>query len=629
MRSFRAALAAAILLGLNLGANLLSAQGLEYIKANYTKYEYRVAMRDGKRLFTGVYVPKDQSKKYPILMNRTPYSVAPYGADLYKTDIAPNAILAKDGYIVVYQDVRGRNWSEGEFINMTPHKAKKAGPRDVDESTDTYDTIDWLVKNIPNNNGRVATWGISYPGFYAAAGMIDAHPAHKLASPQAPITDWFTGDDFHHNGALYLPHAFNFLAVFGQPRPEPTYQKRDPYDHKTPDGYKFFLDMGPLYNANERYLKNNVAFWTDITKHPNYDEFWQSRNIRPHLKNIQPDVLTIGGWFDAENLYGALQVFKNVEKQGFAKSNRIVMGPWYHGEWSRGEGKQLGDIPFNAKTTEWYQSNVEAPHFKHVLKDGPDPKLAKATVFESGSNVWRHYETWPPRGAAAKRLYLHANGKLSFEAPKEGREAYDEYPSDPSKPVPVVPQIANRMTREHMVMDQRHASTRPDVLTYVSEVLEEDLVLAGSVAPNIFFSTTGSDADVVVKLIDVFPNDFPNPEPNPTGVQMGAYQMMVRGDVFRARFRESYSTPKAFTPGKVEKVGWNLPDVNHCFRRGHRVMVQVQSSWFPLVDRNPQKFVPNIYEARESDFQKASHRVWRGGENASFIGVEVLPPSLN
>lgn len=625
MRSFRAASAAALLLSVQ----ILGAQGLEYVKANYTKYEYRVAMRDGKRLFTSVYVPKDASKKYPILLNRTPYSVSPYGADQYKIDIAPNAILAKDGYIVVYQDVRGRNWSEGDFINMTPHKPKKAGPQDVDESSDTYDTIDWLVKNIPNNNGRVATWGISYPGFYTAAGMIDAHPAHKLASPQAPITDWFTGDDFHHNGALYLPHAFNFLAVFGQPRPEPTYQKRDPYDHKTPDGYKFFLDMGPLYNANERYLKNNVAFWTDITKHPNYDEFWQSRNIRPHLKSIQPDVLTIGGWFDAENLYGALQVFKNVEKQGYAKSNRIVMGPWYHGEWSRGEGKQLGDIPFNAKTTEWYQTNIEAPYFKHVLKDGPDPKLAKATVFESGSNVWRQYESWPPKGVVAKQLYFHANGKLSFDAPKEGRDAFDEYPSDPSKPVPVVPQIANRMTREHMVMDQRHASTRPDVLTYVSEVLEEDVVVAGNVVPNIFFSTSGTDSDVVVKLIDVFPNDFPNPEPNPTGVQMGAYQMMVRGDVFRARFRESFATPKPFTPGKVEKVAWNLPDVNHCFRRGHRIMVQVQSTWFPLVDRNPQKFVPNIYEAREADFQKANQRVWRGGENASFLGIEVLPPSLN
>jgi putative CocE/NonD family hydrolase len=608
---------------------LVQGQGLEYVKANYTKYEYRLAMRDGKKLFTSVYAPKDAAKQYPILLNRTPYSVAPYGTDQYKTDLGPSTTIAKEGYIIVYQDVRGRNWSEGEFINMTPHKAKKAGTQDVDESTDTYDTIDWLVKNIPNNNGRVATWGISYPGFYTAAGMIDAHPAHKLASPQAPITDWFTGDDFHHNGALYLPHAFNFLAVFGQPRPEPVHQKRDPFDHKMPDGYKFFLEMGPLYNANERYLKNNVAFWTDMMKHPNYDEFWQARNLRPHLKNIQPEVLTIGGWFDAENLYGALQVFKNVEAQGHAKGNRIVMGPWYHGEWARGEGKQLGDIPFNAKTAEWYRDNVEAPFFKQVLKDGPEAKVAKATMFESGSNVWRKYEQWPPQGVTAKKLYFRADGKLSFEAPKEAGQAFDEYVSDPAKPVPYVPQIAARMTREHMVMDQRHASTRTDVVTYVSDVLEEDLTIAGNVAPSVFVSTTGTDADVVVKVIDVFPNDFPNPEPNPAGVQMGGYQMMVRGDIFRGRFRESYTTPKAFVAGKAEKVGWKLPDINHCFRRGHRVMVQVQSTWFPIADRNPQKFVPNINEAREADFQKATMRIWRTAEMPSHVEVDVLPPSLN
>jgi uncharacterized protein len=600
-------------------------QGLEYVKANYTKYEYKVPMRDGKRLFTSVYLPKDQSKKYPILLNRTPYSVAPYGTDQYKTDVGPSPLIGKDGFIVVYQDVRGKNMSEGEFINMTPHKPNKQGKQDVDESTDCYDTIDWLVKNLPNNNGRVGTWGISYPGFYTAAGMIDAHPAHKLASPQAPITDWFVGDDFHHNGALYLPHAFNFLASFGQPRPEPEVTKRDPFNHKTPDGYRFFLDMGPLYNANERYFKNNVKFWNDMMAHPNYDEFWQSRNLRPHLKGIRPAVLTIGGFFDAENLFGALEVFKNVEKQGFNAGNRIVMGPWFHGGWARGDGELLGDIRFNAKTAKWYQENVELPYFKHILKDGPDPALPKALMFESGSNVWRKYEAWPPAAAQAKSLYFHPNGKLSFSAPAETTNAFDEYLSDPAHPVPVVPQIVNRMTREHMTMDQRHASTRPDVLTYVSDVLEEDLVLAGTPSPKLFFSTSSSDADVVVKVIDVYPNDYPNPEPNPTGVEMGGYQMLVRGDVFRARFRESYSTPKPFTPGKAEKVEWKLPDINHNFRRGHRVMIQVQSTWFPLVDRNPQKYVPNINEAREADFQKATHRIWRTQEQPSQIQVMQLP----
>ncbi len=610
-------------------SSLVAAQGLEYIKANYTKYEHRIAMRDGKRLFTSVYMPKDDLKKYPILLNRTPYSVAPYGVDQYKADIGPSPLFGKDGFIVVYQDVRGKVMSEGEFINMTPHKSVKQGSTEVDESSDTYDTIEWLIKTLPNNNGRVATWGISYPGFYTAAGMIDAHPALKLASPQAPITDWFTGDDFHHNGALLLPHAFNFLYSFGQPRPEPALPNRNAFDHKTPDGYKFFLDLGPLYNANERHMKNNVQFWTDMMKHPNYDEFWQSRNLRPHLKNIQPEILTIGGFFDAENLYGAQQVFKNVEQQGFAKSNRIVMGPWFHGGWARDAGSGLGDISFNSKTSEWYRENVELPYFKHILKDGPDPKLPKALMFESGSNVWRRYDAWPPKEAKAKTLYFHSNGKLSFTAQSEASQAFDEYPSDPSKPVPYIPQISPRMTREYMVMDQRHASTRPDVLTYVTDELEEDLVLAGPVSPSIFLSTTGTDADIIVKLIDVFPSDFPDPTPNPTGVTMGGYQMMVRGDVFRARFRESYSTPKPFIPGKAEKIEWKLPDVNHSFRKGHRLMIQVQSTWFPLVDRNPQKFVPNINEAREADFQKATHRLWRAKAMSSSIGVMVIPGLTN
>lgn len=602
----------------------LLAQGLEYVKANYTKYEYRVPVRDGKRLFTSVYVPKDASKNYPILLNRTPYSVSPYGADQHKADIGPTPLFAKDGFIVVYQDVRGKNMSEGEFVNMTPHTATG-----INESTDTYDTIEWLLKNIPNHNGRVATWGISYPGFYTAAGMINAHPALKLASPQAPISDWFTGDDFHHNGALLLPHAFNFLYSFGKPRPEPSLPDSKAFDHKTPDGYRFFLDMGPLYNANERYMKNSVQFWNEMMKHPNYDEFWQARNLRPHLKNIQPEVLTIGGFFDAENLYGALEVFKNVDKQGHAKGNRIVMGPWFHGQWARDLGEGLGDIRFNAKTSEWYRENVELPYFKHVLKDGPDPKLPKALMFETGSNVWRRYEEWPPQRADAKTLYFQPNGKLSFAAPTATGQAFDEFVSDPAKPVPYIPQIANRMTREYMTMDQRQAGRRPDVLTYMTDVLEEDVVLAGPVAPSVFLSTTGSDADVIVKLIDVFPDDYPDPSPNPTGVVMGGYQMMVRGDVFRGRFRASLSVPKPFVPGKAEKVEWRLPDVNHNFRKGHRIMVQVQSSWFPLVDRNPQNFVPSIYEAREADFQKATHRLWRSRDLPSHIQVQVLHSPVN
>lgn len=611
------------------GVTLAWAQGLEYVKANYTKYEYRVAMRDGKRLFTSVYVPKDDTRPYPILLNRTPYSVGPYGPDKYKTDVGPSPLFGKEGYIVVYQDVRGRYMSEGDFTNMTPHRAAK-GAREVDESTDTYDTIDWLVKNLPNNNGKVGTWGISYPGFYTAAGMIGAHPAHALASPQAPITDWFTGDDFHRNGALYLPHAFNFLAAFGRPRPEPTEKTTPGFEHGTPDGYRFFLKMGSLVNANERHFKNDVAFWTEITKHPNYDAFWQSRNLRPHLKAIKPVVMTVGGWFDAENLYGALQVFDRVEKQSPESRNYLVMGPWYHGGWSRDAGESLGDVKFNVKTAEWYREKIELPFFNSVLKDKDDPHLQKATVFETGTNVWRSFGQWPPKGVEARSLVLQAGGKLAFGA-AAGGEGFDEFLSDPAKPVPAVAGMAVGMTREHMVDDQRFASTRPDVLVYESDVLEQDVTIAGPVTPSLTVSTTGTDADWIVKLVDVFPDNLDTPPPgeeqqrtvgrDSRAVKMGGFQMLVRGEVFRGRFREGFETPKPFEAGKATKVEYAMNDVFHTFRRGHRIMVQIHSTWFPLVDRNPQTFVPNIFEAKETDFKKAFHRVYQG---RSVVKVGVL-----
>jgi len=609
----------------------LFAQGEKKIREQYTKYEYRIPARDGKRLFTSVYVPKDQSQKWPMLMNRTPYSVAPYGVDQYKEDLGPNKRLAKSKYIFVYQDVRGRNMSEGEFINMTPHHAVKRTPQDVDESTDTYDTIDWLVKHVPNNNGKVCTYGISYPGFYTAAGMIDAHPAHVCASPQAPITDWFTGDDFHRNGALYLPHGFNFLAGFGKPRPEPVVPPKDRprFEHGTPDGYKFFLEMGPLFNANEKYFKNTVAFWNDMMRHDTYDEFWQSRNLRPHLKAIKPAVMTVGGWFDAENLYGALQVFKNVAKQSEATTNLLVMGPWRHGQWARDDGDHLGYIKFDAKTSKYYWEFIEAPFFEHYLKGKGDGKFPKAHVFETGTNQWRQFAAWPPAEAKSKSLYLTAKGKLSWNAPAETSGA-DEFTSDPAKPVPVVSDIAIGMTREHMVDDQRFASTRQDVLVYESDVLEEDVTIAGPVMNSLFVSTTGTDADWIVKLIDVLPDSLPVPEvpANSTSTvrqpPMAGYQMLVRGEVFRGKFRNSFSKPEAFVPGQVTKVEYGMNDIFHTFRRGHRIMIQVQSSWFPLVDRNPQKFM-NINEAREADFQKATHRVFRQQGAASKITVQVMP----
>ena len=601
-------------------APLAFPQGAEYVKANYTKYEYQIPMRDGKRLFTSVYVPKDQSVKYPIMLSRTPYSVSPYGEDKYKSDLGPSPLFGKDGFIFVYQDVRGRMMSEGEFVNMTPHKDVKRGTQDIDESSDTYDTIDWLVKNIPNNNGRVGTWGISYPGFYTAAGMIDAHPAHKAASPQAPITDWFTGDDFHRNGALYLPHAFNFLATFGKARPEPTSKSRATFEHGTPDGYSYFLKLGPLFNANEKVFKNEIAFWNDMMRHGSYDEFWQSRNLRPHIKNIKPAVMTVGGWFDTENLYGSLQVYQNVERSSPGANNILVMGPWVHGGWSRSDGEALGAVKFNAKTAVFYREKIELPFFQHHLKEKPDPKLPEAYVFETGTNLWRRHDAWPPKNTRPRELYLQAGGKLSFSEPQEAN-AFDEYISDPAKPVPYVLDISNAMTKEHMVADQRFAATRPDVLVYETDALTEDLTLAGPIKPVLHVSTTGTDSDWIVKVIDVYPDDLDAPD---AAVKLGGYQQLLRGEVFRGKFRNSFEKPEPFEPGVPAKVAFSMNDVNHTFRRGHRVMVQIQSTWFPIVDRNPQKFL-DINNAKEADFQKATERVYRGRTMPSHIGVLVLP----
>ncbi len=600
-------------------------QGLEYVKANYTKYEYLIPVRDGKKLFTSVYIPKDTSEAWPIMFDRTPYSVAPYGVDNYKTTLGPSEKFTKDKFIFVYQDVRGRNMSEGEFVNMTPQIDKKRGPQDVDESSDTYDTIEWMIKNISNNNGKVGMWGISYPGFYTAAGIIDAHPALKAASPQAPIADWFVGDDFHHNGALYLPHAYRFFSFFGKARPEPAIPAdvRPNAAANLPDAYKFYLELGPLANANEKFFKNDIAFWNDMMKHSNYDEFWQARNLRPHLRNIKPAVLTVGGWFDAEDLFGALNTYSSIEKNSPGATNTLVMGPWFHGGWSRGDGASLGNVKFGAKTSEFYRENIEFPFFNFYLKGKGDPKLPEAYVFETGTNIWRKLDSWPPKNVQTRTLYFHPNGTLSFDAPAETGDSFDEYVSDPNKPVPYVIGQAAGMTREHMTDDQRFASTRPDVLTYQSAVLTDDITIAGPLTPRLFVSTTGTDSDFVVKLIDVYSDDFPDQDPNPTGIRMAGYQQLLRGEIFRGKYRNSFEKPEPFSPGKVEKIEYVMPDIFHTFRKGHRIMVQVQSSWFPLADRNPQKFI-DIYNAKLTDFQKATERVYHSTSAMSGVKVQVM-----
>lgn len=606
-RPLRLASSLALLLAVNLLAPLQS-QATADAQSDYAKMETQITMRDGAKLFTSIYMPKDTSQKYPILLNRTPYSVSPYGPSLYKTTIGPSALFQKEGYIFVYQDVRGRMMSEGDFKWMTPYKPKKASATDVDETTDTYDTIEWLIKNVPNNNGRVGMWGISFPGFYASQGMIDAHPALKAVSPQAPMADNFLGDDMHHNGALFLPHAFNFISGFGKPRKGPTTASSFGFNHGTPDGYKFFLEMGPLANANKKYLHNEIQIWNEWMQHGTYDEYWQAQNVPQHLTRVTPAVMTVGGWFDAEDLQGALKIYEAVEKKNPNTYNILVMGPWFHGGWSRSAGDSLGNIRFGSKTSEFYGQNIELVFFNHFLKDKGEMNLPEAYVFNTGANQWRTLDQWPPRNTETKNIYLNSNGKISYETPA-AKECFAEYVSDPAKPVPFINGTAIGMTREYMTDDQRFAATRPDVLVYQTDALAEDMTVAGPIKVSLDVSTTGTDSDFVVKLIDVYPDNAPDNDPSPAGVRMGGYQMLVRGEPFRAKFRNSFSKPEPMTPGKMTRVEFEMPDILHSFLKGHRLMVQVQSSWFPLVDRNPQKFV-DIYNATESDFQKATQRVY-------------------
>ena len=596
-----------------------------YIREHYTKYEYRIAMRDGVKLFTAVYAPKDTSTAYPILLTRTPYNVKPYGVDQYPAPRGPMANYAKEKFIFVLQDVRGRFGSEGQFSHLRPHIANKTGPRDIDESTDCFDTIDWLVKHIPNNNGRVGMMGISYPGFYTSAGMIDSHPALKCASPQAPVADWFIGDDFHHNGAFYLPHAFHWLSFFGQTLEEPTREPYKPFDYRTPDGYEFYLKLGPLANVEKEHFKGKITFWKELMEHGTYDDFWKARNIRPHLKNIKAAVLNVGGWFDAEDLFGTLQTYAEVERQNPGIVNALVMGPWAHGAWSSGPADHLGNVNFAAKTGEYYREQIELPFLKKFLKEDEKADLPEAHVFETGTNHWRKYDTWPPKNTKELTLHLHPGGRLAPEPPQGGADAFDEYVSDPAKPVPCIPNIAVGMSREHMLDDQRFASSRTDVLVYQTDVLEEDVTIAGPISVQLQVSTTGTDSDWVVKLIDVYSGDFPNPDPNPAGIQMGGYQQLIRGEAMRGKFRNSFEQPEPFKPGQPTTIKYVMPDVYHAFRRGHRIMIHVQSSWFPLVDRNPQTFC-DIYHASEADYQRATQRIYRSAENGSQIRVLVLTP---
>jgi hypothetical protein len=601
----------------------------DYVRAHYTKYEFRIPMRDGKRLFTAVYVPKDTAAgPYPFLMQRTPYDVAPYGEDQYPTHLGPSPEFEKGGYIFVYQDVRGRWMSEGEFVEMRPHIDEKKSPQDVDDASDTYDTIEFLLKRVANNNGKVGIWGISYPGFYTSASIIDSHPALAAASPQAPMTDLFLGDDGYHGGAFMLSANFGFYGPFFHPQKNPqTPVPTLPFDFGTPDSYKFYLQAGNIANLDKLYLKGSNWLFNDQAKHDTYDAYWKARDLSRHMKNVHCAVLVVGGWYDAEDLSGPYRTFNAINQFNPQTPTTLVEGPWVHGGWARGDGDHLGDVQFNAKTGEYFRGNIQFPFFEHYLK-GKGAAQPKAVVFETGTNVWRSFDTWPPKAAAAKTLYFHAGGKLSFDPPAEAR-GVDEYVSDPNHPVPFVGYTTNAVPQRYMVDDQRFASYRPDVLVYQTEPLEEDVTIAGPIAPRLKIASSGTDSDFVVKLIDVYPEDFPSTPPNKR-VQdtpplfMGGYQQLLRGEPFRAKFRTSWEKPEPLTPGKETDLNFTMPDLFHTFRRGHRIMVQVQSSWFPLADRNPQTFT-DIPNARPEEFQKATEQVFHQKNAASGVEVLVMP----
>ena len=581
-------------------------------------------MRDGIKLFTAIYTPKDLSKKYPILLKRTPYTVAPYGESEYVKTFQ-NMTLGRQGNIFVFQDVRGRWMSESEFVDVRPVVANRKSNKDIDESTDTYDTAEWLTKNAEGNNGRIGVYGISYPGFYATNALVDAHPSVKAVSPQAPVTDWFIGDDFHHGGAFMAMDGFSFYQNFGRPHPKPILPKdfqQRPLSY--PDNYDFYLKMGALPNYTKKYMGDTIKFWNDLMAHPNYDEFWKARNIRPHLKNTKPAVLTVGGLFDAEDCWGAWHTYEAIEKQNTPSvSNRLVMGPWFHGAWGgRSDGTHLGNINFESATSAYFQTNIEAKFFNFYLKDEGTMDLPEATIFETGTNKWTSYNAWPPPNANLRNIYMQPNGKLGNAPPsvQTAQNASTDWISDPAKPVPYTEDVHEDRTREYMTDDQRFAARRPDVLVFETDVLGEDMTVVGPIEATLFFSTTGTDADLVVKVIDVFPDDAP--EWSGSKVPQGGYQMLVRGEILRGRFRNSWEKPVPFVPNAVTKVPVTLPDIAHTFKKGHKLMVQIQSSWFPIADRNPQKFV-NIYQAKDSDFQKATHRLFHDAKNASHLTIRV------
>jgi len=596
----------------------------EDVKSNYDKKEVYIPMRDGVKLYTAIYTPKDISKekKYPMLMQRTCYSIAPYGEDNYKKSLGPSSFLEKDKYIFIYQDVRGRYMSEGVFTNMTPqveHKTKK----DIDESTDTYDTVDWLIKNIKNNNGKVGQYGTSYPGFYTAVGTIANHPALVASSPQAPISDFFF-DDFHHNGAFVMGY-FRTFPVFGiqKTKAEDKAWYMDQFIKPTSkDGSIFYNELGTVKEATDKYYKDNF-FMQEIVNHPSYDTFWQTRNLLPHLKGINHAVMTVGGWFDAEDLAGPLNIYKTIEKNNPKAKNTIVMGPFSHGAWGKETGKHFhNDIYFGDSIATFYQRNIEYKFFTHYLKGNSKNAvdLPEAYMFDTGRKIWNEFTNWPPKNSSKLNFYFRSNGKLATE--KSQSHSFSEYYSDPNNPVPSSINYAeyNGFTpRNYMSEDQRFALNRPDVVSFTTDYLTEDITLAGEIMAKLKIASTSSDVDFIVKLIDIYPADEPQNEDKPTVIYAN-YHQMVRSEVMPARFRNSFEKPEALTPNELTEVNFRLQDVLHTFKKGHKIQIQIQSTWYPMIAVNPQKFLDNQYLAKKEDYTKAFIKIF----NDSHIEVEIL-----
>jgi putative CocE/NonD family hydrolase len=598
-----------------------------------------VPMRDGTKLFTSIYIPKDSAVKHPILLTRTPYSSGPYGEDKFRSIWNTNhGLYAMKKYILVFQDVRGRFMSEGTFEDVRPFNPNKKGS-EFDEASDTYDAIEWLIHNVPGNNKKVGVFGISYPGFYSTMAALSGHPALKAVSPQAPVTDWFIGDDFHHNGAFMLIDAFEFYKGFGVPRPQPVTRYNGGYERTEKDAYQFYLRTGALTNFNRQYLGDSIVFWNTLMSQPVYNDWWQQRNTRNHVADLKPAMLVVGGTFDAEDCFGAWNLYKAIEeKNNTTHFNKVVMGPWFHGAWGgRSTGEKLGDVKFGSTTSYWYQQQVEVPFFEHFLNNGASTSISEATVFFTGENNWKQFETWPSKNMTLTPIYFQPRGRLSFAKPRPLKAAqkpadansFTMYVSDPANPVPHEgSDTIFERTREYMINDQRFASKRKDVITFKTDVLKDALTLAGPVYADLMVSIGSTEADFVVKIIDEFPGNVSSAATGPDtlykgDIKMNGYQMLVRGEVMRGKFRNSFETPEPFVPNKITQVKFYLPDVAHTFQKGHRLVIQVQSSWFPLVDRNPQVFT-DIYKAKDSDFQKTEVRLFHADGVASKIILPVL-----